>query len=160
VRRGALVVSSLLLAGCGAGPSDVVDGPRAPTGVAPGVTLFFVDRDQRLRPQQRDTGRLGTVVEALSLLLSGPGPDSDLHSEIRAGGQTAVFATTTADRITVRLPLTRADLTELGVDQVVCTALGVHVQGGGPASTVVLVAFTHPGDSPERPRGCPVIPTG
>lgn len=160
MKRVAAAGVALLLAGCGVAPSGVVDGPRAPTGLAPGVTLFFVDAEQRLRAEQRDTGRLGTVVEALSLLLTGPGPDSDLHTEIRAAGQTRVVADTTADRITVHLPLTRGDLTPLGVDQVVCTALGVHVRGGGAASTTVQVEFTVAGDEPNPPRGCPVIPAG
>ncbi|WNV85723.1 hypothetical protein [Umezawaea sp. Da 62-37] len=116
MRRAAPAVVALLLAGCGVSPSEVLDGTGAPTGAAPGVTLFFVDSDRRLRPEVRDTGRLGTVVEALALLLTGPGPDSGLRTEIRAGGETRVLATTTADRITVRLPLARADLTALGVD--------------------------------------------
>jgi hypothetical protein len=160
VRRAALAGVALVLAGCGAAPSEVVDGPRAPTGVAPGATLFFVDADQRLTPEQRDTGKLGTVVEAVSLLLTGPGADSALHTEIDAGGQTRVAVDTNADLITVRLPLTRADLTPLGVDQVVCTALGVHVQGGGSSTTMVQLVFTLAGDEPNPPRSCPVIPTG
>ncbi|HEX6340176.1 hypothetical protein [Umezawaea sp.] len=160
MKRLAAVGLALLLTGCGAGSSEVVDGMRAPTGLAPGVTLFFVDADQRLRPQPRETGRLGTVVEALALLLTGPGADPDLHTEISARGETRVVVETSADRITVRLPLTGADLTDLGVDQVVCTALGVHVQGGGSASTTVLVVFTLPGTEPNPPRRCPVIPPG
>jgi hypothetical protein len=152
--------SALLIAGCGAPPSEITDGMPAPTGVAPGATLFFVDSQQRLQPQQRATGRLGTVTDALSLLLTGPGPDAALHTEIRASGETRVVVDTTADRIMVRLPLARRDVTSLGIDQIVCTALGVHVQGGGSPSATVQLSFTLPGDDPDPPRSCPLIPTG
>lgn len=160
MRRIALVGPALLLAACSTAPSEITEAAPAPTGVAPGVTLFFVDPEQRLQPQQRSTGKLGTVGEALSLLLTGPGRESPLHTEIDARGASRVYADTTADRITVHLPLTRDDVTASGIDQLVCTALGVHVQSGGPPSTTVQVEFTLPHAEPNPPRSCPVIPTG
>ncbi|QFU92009.1 hypothetical protein [Amycolatopsis sp. YIM 10] len=160
MRRTLLGGLALLLAGCGVSPSGITTGTDAPTGVAPEISLFFVDARQRLQPQPRPTGKLGTITEALALLLTGPGPDSPLHTEISASGQTRTVVDTTADQILVRLPLAERDLTALGVDQVVCTALGVHRQGGGSPSAVVRVRFTVPHEEPGPPRRCPVLPAG
>ncbi|MBN6038222.1 hypothetical protein [Amycolatopsis sp. 195334CR] len=160
MKRILLGVFALLVAGCGVPPSGITGGTDAPTGVAAEISLFFVDGQQRLTPQPRPTGKLGTITEALALLLTGPGPNSPLHTEISAAGETRTVVDTTADLITVRLPLTERDVTALGVDQVVCTALGVHLQGGGSPSTVVRVQFTLPHAEPAPPRRCPVLPAG
>lgn len=161
MRRSALAALLLLTAGCGIPPSTVEDGAEAPTGVSPGVTLYFVDTQQRLRPEERRTGSLGSISEALSLLLSGPGSASpELHTEIAETSMTRVYTNTAPGLITVTLPLARRELTDLGVDQVVCTALGVHVQGGGAPEARVQLSFTIPGPDPHGPRACPALPNG
>ncbi|MBP2324940.1 hypothetical protein JOF56_005325 [Kibdelosporangium banguiense] len=146
----------LLLAGCGVQPSGVTDGGEAPTGVAPGVTLYFVDARGELRAQPRARGRLGSITEAMSLLLTGPGR-SGLHTEITPNTTTQVVVTTTPDVINILVPLTIQDVTPLGIDQMACTALGVHVQGGGSKSTKVQLQFVQPTPESDKLRTCPLI---
>lgn len=148
---------ALLAAGCGVQPSAVVDSGEAPTGVASGTTLYFVDADGVLRPTIRRTKRLGTVSEALSLLLTGPGTDPVHHTEIAESTPQRVVVTTKADLIEVLVPLTVKDVTPLGIDQIVCTALGVHVQSGGARTMKVQVRFTQPTPASEAERTCPLI---
>jgi hypothetical protein len=150
------LLAVLLVAACGVAPSGVDDVGAAPTGVAPGVTLYFVDTRGRLVPQLRRTDHLGSVSEAVSLLLSGL-TDPDLHTEIAPGATTQVSVTTAADAIQLQVPLTADDVTPLGVDQIVCTALGVHVQGGGSRAAVVRVRFTLATPESDRSRTCPLI---
>ena len=152
-----LAVVAVLLAGCGVQPSGVTDGGAAPTGVAPGVTLYFVDARGELAPQLRESDRLGTITEALALLLSGPG-GSDLRTQLGPAGVTRVRVDTAPGLIQLRVPLAAYEVTPLGIDQIVCTALGVHVQSGGSATTRVRVDLTT-ADTPEsdRERTCPLI---
>jgi hypothetical protein len=95
MRRTWLAALALLLAGCGVQPSGVDDVGQAPTGVAAGVTLYFVDADGRLQPQLRETDHLGTIAEAMALLLSGPG--AGLRTQIEQTEVTQVFVDTTPD---------------------------------------------------------------
>lgn len=155
------VAVPLLVAACGVQPSGVTDGGPAPTGVAPGVTLYFVDADGELRPQVRETGRLGTISEAMSLLLLGPGgltpDDTDLRTEIASVRNTRVEVTVTGGTIELRVPLAAEEVTPRGVDQLVCTALGNHVQAGGSAATTVRIHFTVPAPGSDTERTCPLI---
>jgi hypothetical protein len=151
--RRVLLAAVLLLAGCGIAPSAVAPAGPAPTGVAPGPTLYFVDAGGDLVAEVRHTGRLGTVGEALSLLLAGPGDDVD--TGIAPAAVTRVEVTTAADVIGLRLPLATREVTPTGVDQIVCTALAAHVQAGGATSTVVRLTFTDRAD--DTPRRCPLI---
>src|SRR5207248_662616 len=109
----------LLLASCGVEPAGPAAGGAAPTGLAPGVTLYFVDAQHHLRPQLREFGRLGTIAEAASLLLTGPG-GADLHTEIASTPVTQVVVTTGPGVIQLMVPLTVRDFTTLGIDQLVC----------------------------------------
>lgn len=153
MRRIWLTALALLLAGCGIQPTGVIDAGQAPTGVAPGVTLYFVDANGRLRPQLRSTARLGTISEALAWLLSGP--ISGLRTQITStGGVTRVFVETTPELIHLRLPLATYEVTSLGIDQIVCTTLGVWVQSGGSRTTKVRLNFTLGAD---KVRTCPLI---
>jgi hypothetical protein len=146
----------VLLAGCGVEPSGVDAGGDAPTGVAPGVNLYFLNANGDLEPQLRETGRLGTVPEALTLLLLGPG-GSEARTEIAQAPLTRVVVTTEPDVIKVNLPLTINDVTPKGIDQIVCTALGVHVQAGGSRSTRVQARFTLSTTESDVLRTCPVL---
>jgi hypothetical protein len=147
---------AVLLAGCGIQPTGVTDMQEAPTGVAPGVTLYFLDARNQLRPQLRETGRLGTIVEAVSLLLTGPG-SSGLRTQIAPTSVTRVLADTLPGLIRLRVPLAVYEVTPLGIDQIVCTALGVWVQSGGSATTRVQVIFTSDTPESEVQRTCPLI---
>lgn len=160
IRWAAVTAAVTLLAGCGVTPTGVTSAGQAPTGVAPGVTLYFVDSDERLQPQARPTTRLGTISYALSLLLSGPGV-SDLHTEITPTTTTIVSVTTAPDVIELRVPLALREVTQLGIGQIVCTALGVYVQSGGSRTTTVRITFTEGAPGADRARTCPLIsPTG
>ncbi|WP_394619347.1 hypothetical protein JNUCC0626_09695 [Lentzea sp. JNUCC 0626] len=149
----------LLLVGCGVKPSGIADGGDPPTGVAPGVTLYFVNAQGELEPQLRESARLGSISEALGLLLTGPG-DSGLRTEIAATPVTRVVVTSTPDVLRVMLPLTAQDVTPLGIDQIVCTTLGVHVQSGGTRTTKAQVTFTQPAPESAVARTCPLITPG
>jgi len=151
-----LALAALLLAGCGVQPSGVTDAGDAPTGVAPGVTLYFLDTHDELTPQLRKTDRLGTISDAMALLLSGVG-DSALHTDIAPIDTTRIPVITTPGVIQLMTPLTIDDVTPLGIDQIVCTALGVHVQSGGPKTMKVRVTFTQPTPESARLRTCPLI---
>ncbi|PRX97991.1 hypothetical protein [Allonocardiopsis opalescens] len=157
----AAAVALLALTGCGIQPSEVTDAGEPPTGVAPGVTLYFVDRRGELRPQPRETGRLGTIPDALTLLLLGPGGfapgDSALRTEIPPVEHTRVEVTVDDGTIELRVPLAEHELSPLGIDQLVCTALDVHVRSGGSPATTVRILFTVPAPGSDRPRTCPLI---
>lgn len=151
-----LLVLVTLVAGCGVRPSGVTGAGRAPTGVAAGVTLYFVDAHGRLRPERRDTGRLGTITEALALLLDGPA-GSNMSTQIGSAGISRVEVQTAPDRIRLRVPLAIYEVTPLGIDQIVCTALGVWVQSGGARTTEVRVQFTTDTADSRKWRTCPLI---
>lgn len=145
-----------LLAGCGVQPSEVTGGGEAPTGVAPGMTLYLVDAHEQLRPELRPTGHLGSISDALALLLSVPS-GSDLHTEIAPTSTTRVVVTPTTGVLQLSVPLTIHDVSPLGIDQIVCTALGAHVQAGGNRSMKVQVRFVQPTPESDPVRTCPLI---
>ncbi|AOS61935.1 hypothetical protein [Actinoalloteichus hymeniacidonis] len=155
MKRTWLALLVLLLTGCGISTSAVTDAGPAPTGVAPGPMLYFVDDDGALTPQLRDTGVLGTVSEAMSLLIAGPG-DSGLRTEIAATDTTRVMMIARPGVLQIMVPLTIDDVTPLGIDQIVCTALAVHVQGGGAPDLQVQVRFTLSTPESEELRTCPL----
>ncbi|RJQ78345.1 hypothetical protein [Amycolatopsis panacis] len=151
----------LLLAGCGVEPAGPAPGGEAPTGVAPGVTLYLVDEHQQLQPDLRLGGQLGTISDALALLLNpGRRTSSGLHTEIAdiSGPQSRV--TMAPGLIQISVPLTVQNLSPLGIDQIVCTALGVYVQSGGPRTTEVQVSFIQPTPASDVRRTCPLISPG
>jgi hypothetical protein len=153
-----LVAVTLLVSGCGVRPSGVTAMGEAPTGVAPGVTLYVLGLDGELVPQLRETRRLGTVPDALALLLdASPGRDDDWRTEIEAHDVTRVVVDTAPGLIRLTLPLADYDVTPRGIDQIVCTALGVAVQHGEPVSTRVRVTFTLPSPESSPERTCPLI---
>lgn len=145
----------VFLVGCGIQPSGVTDAGAAPTGVASGKTLYFIDEEGELLPQLRETGRLGTVSDSVSLLLRGPG-DSEVRTEIASVQVTTVEVTEEPGVIRLRMPLDIEDVTPLGIDQIVCTALGSHVQNGGSTRTEARVRFIQDTPESERSRTCPL----
>lgn len=151
-----VLAALLLLTACGVQPSGVSDGGEAPTGVAPGVTLYFLDAHDQLRPDLRDTGRLGTIADALALLLDGTG-GSTLRTGIGHAEVTRVLVDVTPGVIDLRVPLAAYEVTPLGIDQIVCTALGVHRQSGGSRATRVRVNLTSGGAESATLRTCPLF---
>ncbi|MCP2264728.1 hypothetical protein ACFQHV_09570 [Promicromonospora thailandica] len=156
-RRRALTLAVVVaaLAGCGVGTGGVEDGGDPPTGLAPGPTLYLVDDAGRLRPDQRDTGRLGTVLGAVQLLLADADPaDPALHNEVPETATRAVVEDT-GDDVTIYLPLRGADLSAVAVDQVICTAAGVVAASGRDAGAVTITV--HPTHGGPVTRACPVL---
>ncbi len=154
--RPAATLAAFMLAaltGCGVQPSVVETGPQAPTGLAAGVTLYFVDDDGGLTPRVRQTGRLGTVDDAVTLLLTGPG-DSGLRTAIDATEVTRTEVTVGPELVTVRLPLASGEVRPVGVDQIVCTVLASHIQAGGSAEARVRLLFA---DAVTDEARCPVL---
>ncbi|WP_141691879.1 hypothetical protein [Nocardia brasiliensis] len=138
IRPVALLLAAAVCGGCGISGSAVFAGGDAPTGIAPGVTLYFVAADGTVTPEFRETGKLGTVGEALDLMRrTQPGPG--LHTEIpEAEGGPAPLVTEFDTLITVDMPYTRTELSDHAIAQVACTALGVHRQAGRPSATVLI----------------------
>lgn len=158
MRRILAAASALLVAGCGIQPSGVTESGHAPTGVAAGVTLYLVDAERHLVAQQRPTGQLGTTAEALALLLAVSDDSDELHTEIGSTTVTRVFVQSVPGLITLHVPLTRDDMTQTGVDQIVCTAVASVVQDGASRATKVNIQFTEgPEAEQQRLRTCPVI---
>lgn len=156
-KRWAVAASlALLLAGCGVRPSGVEEAGKAPTGLAEGVTLYFVDSDLRLRPQVRQIRHLGSISDALPLLVFGP-QEPGLHTEIREVGTARVEVTIFPGVIALRVPFTIEDLSPLGIDQLVCTTLGVFIQGGGERTTKVRVEFVQTTPESGKQRTCPLF---
>ncbi|GAB3441944.1 hypothetical protein GCM10027570_08660 [Streptomonospora sediminis] len=147
----------MALTGCGIEPTGVTDGGRAPTGVAGGVTLYFIDQRGRLQPELVDSGRLDTVDRALTMLFTMRPGGPYLHTDIPPDATTRAVVTTESGLIELMVPFALEELTPRAIDQIVCTALGVHVQGGGSTRTRVQVRFTL--DTPEsrERRTCPLI---
>ncbi|MGH3349314.1 MAG: hypothetical protein ACRDPS_01515 [Nocardioides sp.] len=154
--RSALTALTTLaaLAACGAPDPGVEEGAKAPTGLAGGTPLYLVDGD-RLTLQVRETGRLGTVSDAVSLLLTGPGT-SGLETAIGPAPVTRTEVTVTSDVITLRLPLATSEVDPLGVDQIVCTAVAAHTQAGGSPETRVRLLFTDVASEDGPARLCPL----
>ncbi|PUB30111.1 hypothetical protein C8K30_102493 [Promicromonospora sp. AC04] len=149
------LAAGALTSGCGVGPSGVEDGGEAPTGLAGGPTLYFVDDGGRLRPDTRDTGRLGTVLGAIQLLMADVDPtEAGLHSEIPPT-TTRTVVEDAGDYVTIYLPLRSAEISPVGMDQIICTAAAVVAASGrGVADVAIAVRPTH-GDVVTRP--CPVV---
>ncbi|WP_418154219.1 GerMN domain-containing protein [Actinoalloteichus caeruleus] len=143
----------IALTSCGPQRAIVEEGPSAPTGIAAGTTLYFLDDDGRLTAQHRETGRLGTVAEAVSLLLTGPG-GSGLRTGIGPTAVTRTEVTINGELTNVRVPLSSAEVSAEGIDQIVCTTFASRVQSGGSDRTRVGIEFT---DRPEAPRSCPAL---
>ncbi|NEE01748.1 hypothetical protein [Phytoactinopolyspora halotolerans] len=152
-----LTAAALLFGGCGVSPSEVQYAGEAPTGLAEGTTVFFLDDDGTPTPSQRDTGRLGTVLGAVQLLMYGTSPPEvgdGLHTEI-PDTTVSPSIVDAGEHVTIRLPFMSGDISPEGIDQIVCTAMGVIAASGRDLDRVeVVVSLTDTG--PEE-RSCPVL---
>lgn len=153
----ATAVLLMAFTGCGVQPSEVTGGGDPPTGVASGVTLYHVDEDGELQPNLVETSRLGTIDGAIALLFTMQPGEPHLHTEIPSNTQSRAVVTTRPDIIELMVPFAFDELTPRAIDQIVCTALGVHVQGGGSTSTKVQVRFTLATPESREQRTCPLI---
>lgn len=140
---------SLLLAGCGVRPSDVITGGAAPAGAVEGVRLYLVSEGEPmvvlrgLKPMKLD--------DILNLLAAGPDPteqQAGLTSEVPAG-IAPVKVGTRGDSLVVALSTDVRPLSVLAVIQIVCT-----VQAIAGTAPVTLVS----GEQSRGPLQCPVSP--
>ncbi|WP_083917913.1 hypothetical protein [Nocardiopsis xinjiangensis] len=147
------LIGVIMLSGCGVRASDVEEGPEAPTGLAPGVTLYFLDDAEHLIPRQRESGHLGSISDAVGLLLAGPG-GSGLSTGIDETTVTRVGTSVRSEVVELHLPLPRDQVESTGADQIVCTAAATHIQAGGSPDVQIQLRFT---DVIEEPSSCPVL---
>lgn len=149
-----VLVGVMMLSGCGIQTSEVEEGPEAPTGLAPGVTLYFLDDAGHLVPDARENEQLGSISDAVALLLTGPGEDSSMRTAIGEAPVTRVGSWVRSGVVVLRLPLGRYEVEDGGTDQIVCTAVATHIQAGGSRDVLVQLDFT---DVSEEPTSCPVL---
>lgn len=158
--RAALILTILLaVAGCGIEPGPPEDAGHAPTGIAQGSPVYYVNGSGKLVVER--VGRnLGTMGKALKLLLAGRHLPAGLHSYVGTSDVGLDFPVTRrSDVVTILMPIARSDVSrKAGIDQIVCTALAVDQQSGGSTSTTVRLRFTE--GRGTKPRHCPALPTG
>ncbi|MGJ5893050.1 hypothetical protein ACSCBZ_14010 [Streptomyces niveiscabiei] len=134
-RRAAPALAALLaLSSCGIPATGVVEAGGPASGIAPVTAVYYI-RDDALSAVLRPTERPGDTDDALSLLLTGPPPGEGFTTQVRAlptaapaapgdlfGESPGSFAVTEdGGSLTVRLPDGMRELTDLAIDQVVCT---------------------------------------
>ncbi|HVV13085.1 hypothetical protein [Amycolatopsis sp.] len=150
--RYVVIALVLLLSACGVRPTGVVPAGDPPMGVARGPLLYFL-ADGKLRPVTRDTGHLGSLAEALSLLAAGPTlaeRAAGLTSEVPA----APLSESGPAQGVVTLQFAGVGrLSAPAMDQLVCTVIGTSARGSVNGRNV-LVQFVGPVSVPAR--GCPV----
>lgn len=167
-----LLTGLTLTAGCGTIPTngEVADAGEAPLGVGAGPTLYYLDATT-LRPvtapqgtfRDEPFGKLGDIRRAIQLLGLGTGRDlsedtRELGNEVpRMGASLAdIEVTVTESVVAVSLPV--YDLSPLGVDQVVCTALAVDAARGNPGGEKTVDVLLHSGIGDKLlNRTCPVL---
>jgi hypothetical protein len=135
VIRALLLVVALLAAGCGVRPSDVVLGGRAPT-VALAITVFLVSDGQVIRVLRPNP----TSPDPLAVLAAGP---TAIEREQGYGSEVPAGVVLEAAGASVRVSVDVTTLSEVAVDQIVCTAA---------QETVTLVG----GGTGRGPLTCPV----
>ncbi|WP_069161038.1 hypothetical protein [Nocardia altamirensis] len=151
----ASIIAALALGGCGIDPSGVINGGKAPTGVAPGMSLYFLDEQNNLQPLLIYMSSLGTVAAAVDTLLRVDKPiKPGLHTDLPKLDTFGPWTTKT-DPTTIVIHLNAFSGKEIGargIDQIVCTALGVARQSGDAEATHAVVEFAFDTTGPQT---CP-----
>ncbi|HEY8979494.1 MAG TPA: hypothetical protein VIU15_07930 [Streptomyces sp.] len=153
VRRALPALAALLtLSSCGIPATGVVEAGGPATGIASVTTVYFL-RDGALTALMRPAEFPGDAGSALQLLLEGPPSGQRLDTEVRPPGSslapdtalgdsapTPSAAVVTEDRgtLVVRLPSGMAELSDLGIGQVVCTVAAAR-RVSAPELPVVTV---------------------
>ena len=157
--RAAALATVLLTGACGVGASGVEDGGEAPTGLAPGPTLYFVDSDGELQPDVWDgSRRLGTVQGAIQLLFAdvvptGP-PGTNLRNEIPQS-TTRTVVEDAGDYVTIYVPFPTKELSHAAVDQIICTTAAVVAASGRDVADVTI--SVRPTHGPVATRPCKAL---
>ncbi|MDX3384647.1 hypothetical protein PV682_24725 [Streptomyces niveiscabiei] len=147
-RAAPALVALLALSSCGIPATGVVEAGGPASGITP-VTAVYYLRDGALGAVLRPTERPGDTDDALSLLLTGPPPGEGFTTQVRALPTAAPgnflekspegFAVTEdGSTLTVRLRDGMRELTDLAIDQVVCTVAAAR-RIAAPQLSVVTV---------------------
>ncbi|NIH88563.1 GerMN domain-containing protein [Amycolatopsis granulosa] len=167
----------LVLAGCGVRPTRPVGAGEGPIGVAPGPILYF-QRAGATTPVLRQTGHLGTVREAVALLLAGPTPQEQDLDYYTAIGPVAASATSVGPVrdgvVTVDFTMPLEYVGQEAKAQIACTVIAVNAQLGANARNLLVRFRSVPGVTQlsgpdafpaaagpyaqDAPRGCPAMP--
>ncbi|MEO3813404.1 GerMN domain-containing protein [Sphaerisporangium sp. B11E5] len=151
----AALVSLAAVAGCGVRPSDVIpagDPPSGPVAPTTTITLYLV-KSGRLSPVKRPSPRGRPLFKAdlLTLLAAGPTVSEQANGfTTDVPPEAAPFSVTagSAGNVVVTLSAPPRDLSELAIDQIVCTATATLPEN--PAKVTVAAAGQTVG-----PRSCP-----
>ncbi len=149
----------LVLAGCGVRPTDPVPAGDPPVGAAPGPILFFL-KAGKLAPVVRQTGHLGTVPDAVTLLLAGPNTQeaaAGYATMLPTGALGVSVGALDQGVVTVNLTAPLETLPELAKDQIACTVIAVHAQTGARAANLLVRLIGTPGIT--QVDGYPVVTT-
>ncbi|MGI5152798.1 hypothetical protein ACQEVC_41540 [Plantactinospora sp. CA-294935] len=149
----AVALLTVLAAGCGVRPTEVITGGPAPPGPAQGVGLFFV-AEHRVTLVLRPSTPPGSVDGALALLLAGPDPterEQGYTTEIPSDAAPATVTASDPSGTTVKLGTDVTTLSATAVDQIVCTVR--YALPDGRPTDRTLVTLTGP-DGSRGSRGC------
>ncbi|MEU4551775.1 hypothetical protein EV382_2164 [Micromonospora violae] len=155
---GGLLLSTLLAAGCGVRPSDVITGRSAVSGPAQGFGLYLVAQGDIVLVV-RPARAVPDTATILALLAAGPAENErrqGFTSEVPAGFD-PVTVTPTADQtdgVTVRTATAARALSVNAVHQIVCTAADAAARTGLATSTGPVTIVGPDGARP--PRRCPI----
>jgi hypothetical protein len=143
------------LSGCGVRPTGVLTAGRPAVGAARGPVLYFLSREGILRPTQREIGQLGTITNALQLLVAGPTEAERASGLVTAVPKLLVEAVSAEEPvgsvITIHLPTVPLTLPPVAVQQLVCTAVGAAAMAGADGKGVLARL---PGMGPQH---CPAL---
>lgn len=138
----------LLVSACGVGvpPSDVIQAGDPATGMAPGISVYFLAGGNPVAVPRRAPDDSGLAV-ALRLLFEGPTPEeSDLTTELPRL-TTPPKLEAKGSSLLISLPDGVGPLSRPAMEQVVCTVTAVR-------STAQAGKTKHmPPDVPSRPGG-------
>ncbi|MEW9528219.1 GerMN domain-containing protein [Microbispora sp. NPDC049125] len=147
------LVSIVAVAGCGVRPSDVIPAGDPPSGrVAPATTIIlYLVKNGRLSAVTRPAGR--PLFQAGTLALLADGPTAEEHArgfttDVPAGAGPFSVTVKPAGHLVVTLSIAAGDLSELAVEQIVCTVAATAPQS--PVQVTVAGAGQSVG-----PRSCP-----
>ncbi|MEU9103384.1 hypothetical protein AB0D54_03285 [Streptomyces xanthophaeus] len=145
----AVVLGSLLTAGCGIKPTGVIEsgaaasvviGPRDPSGL-----VYFVTPDGKLVPSPQVDSPPSSPTGTMLRLLAGPGPQeraAGLGTRLPAlagneAGAVGVTFPTEGGVVEVRVPFRVEELPQVARRQLVCTAMSVAVNESGTVDVML-----------------------
>jgi hypothetical protein len=140
------LAAALLAAGCGVQPSGVIVGAAPPSGAVDRSGALYLVRAGRVTPVQRPVRPGPPSTEArLDQLAAGPTAAESARGLTTEVPRSAAPFTVTVSGGVVTVRAAGGELSDVAVDQVVCTA----AEPGSPVTVTVR-------DRSAGPRTCPV----